>query len=244
MKLIKASPQETFEGDGVVVNRLFPIAKRMNFDPFVLWDHFAIDPGHGFSEHPHRGFEAITYMLSGSMHHKDNLGNDSWVDAGGAQVFCAGRGIRHSEMPAEKGQSAGIQLWINLAKNDKGIEPKYQQVLSEQLPIEGFDGGHCIHIVGDESPIMLHTKIVYQHIKLEKDAQYNANIRKNHQSIIYVLDGSIGVAQESLNARQAWLIEQNQTENFSINAITDTEFMFCTGIPHKEPIHQHGPFVD
>ena len=85
--ITKISAKETVEGDGVIVNRLFPISNRMNFDPFVLWDHFDIGAGHGFPDHPHRGFEAITYMLGGGMNHKDNLGNDAFVAECGAQVF-------------------------------------------------------------------------------------------------------------------------------------------------------------
>ncbi|MDG2395657.1 pirin family protein, partial [Candidatus Thioglobus sp.] len=108
---VKINTQQMLEGDGVLVNRLFPVSKRMNFDPFVLWDHFNIATGQGFPDHPHRGFEAITYMLTGGMHHKDNLGNDAFVSTGGAQVFCAGKGIVHAEMPAEKKGYSGTGLF-------------------------------------------------------------------------------------------------------------------------------------
>ena len=145
---------EMSEGDGVDVNRLFPVrSDRMNFDPFVLWDNFNIGAGHGFPTHPHRGFEAITYMFTGSIEHKDNLGNHSTVTAGGAQRFTAGRGIEHSEMPASDGMSNGIQLWINLAKNLKSIEPDYQQVDKENIPVKKIDGGQISIIVGDDSPV-------------------------------------------------------------------------------------------
>lgn len=120
--------KEVAEGDGVDVKRLFPVPGRMNFDPFVLWDHFDILPGKGFPDHPHRGFEAITYMFSGGMNHQDNLGNASFVESGGAQRFTAGSGIVHSEMPAETGRSNGIQLWINLPKRLKTLPASYQQV--------------------------------------------------------------------------------------------------------------------
>jgi len=83
------------EGDGVDVKRLFPLREFMNFDPFVMWDHFNIGPGRGFPDHPHRGFEAITYMFDGGMNHKDNLGNESFVTPGGAQRFTAGSGMVH-----------------------------------------------------------------------------------------------------------------------------------------------------
>jgi len=119
MIIDKLIGQETPEGDGVVVTRLFPTHQIMNHDPFVLFDHFTLKEGTGFPNHPHRGFEAITYIFEGGMNHKDNLGNDKFVSQGGAQVFCAGSGLIHSEMPANKGTTSGIQLWINLAKKGK-----------------------------------------------------------------------------------------------------------------------------
>ncbi len=240
----KAYTQETLEGDGVAVNRLFPISKRMNFDPFVLWDHFNITAGHGFPEHPHRGFEAITYMLTGGMHHQDNLGNDAFVGKGGAQVFCAGKGMVHSEMPAAKGQSIGIQLWINLPKHLKTIKPSYQQVLSENLPLTPFEGGHCRTIVGEASPIKLHTNITYQHVTLEQNKHYQIYINHGLNAIIYVLSGDIVLGDETLGATESLLIKANEAQNLSIKAKTDSEFMFCCGLPHHEPIYQHGPYVD
>ena len=129
------------EGDGVDVKRLFPLPGFMNFDPFVLWDHFDIGAGRGFPNHPHRGFEAITYMFAGGMNHKDNLGNESFVTAGGAQRFTAGSGLVHSEMPAEQGQSNGIQLWINLPQRLKQSAPEYQQVNEDKFPVKKIAGG-------------------------------------------------------------------------------------------------------
>ena len=242
--LTKAYPQETLEGDGVVVNRLFPISQRMNFDPFVLWDHFNISAGHGFPDHPHRGFEAITYMLTGGMHHKDNLDNDAFVSKGGAQVFCAGKGIVHSEMPAEEGQSVGIQLWINLPKRLKTIKPSYQQVLSENLPVTTFEGGYCRTIVGEGSPIELHTDITYQHVKIEQNKQYQIYINQGLNAVIYALSGDIVLAGETLSSTESLLIEADEEQNLSIQAKTDSEFMFCCGLPHHQPIYQHGPYVD
>jgi len=241
---IRAYTQETFEGDGVVVNRLFPISERMNFDPFVLWDHFDITAGHGFPDHPHRGFEAITYMLNGGMHHKDNLGNDAFVDKGGAQVFCAGAGMVHSEMPAEKGQSMGIQLWINLPKRLKTIKPSYQQVLSENLPVTTFEGGNCRTIVGEGSPIELHTDVTYQHVSLNKDKHYQIYINQGSNAIIYVLSGRLMLGDEAAGLTEAFLIESKQEQNLSIRADKDSEFMFCCGVPQHQPIYQHGPYVD
>jgi redox-sensitive bicupin YhaK (pirin superfamily) len=240
----KVDAQEVFEGDGVVVNRLFPISGRMNFDPFVLWDHFNIAAGHGFPDHPHRGFEAITYMLEGGMHHQDNLGNDSFVNKGGAQIFCAGSGMVHSEMPADKGQSMGVQLWINLPKNLKSIEPSYQKVLEESLPTVNFKGGYYRTIVGDESPIKLHTVINYRHFNIEKEGEFQLNLGQESHAIIYVISGDLTIDEHEINTAQALFIDSKSGRDLLIKAKTSSEFMFASGIPHKQPIYQHGPYVD
>ncbi len=216
----------------------------MNFDPFVLWDHFDISAGHGFPDHPHRGFEAITYMLNGGMHHKDNLSNDSFVTQGGAQVFCAGGGIIHSEMPAEEGRSIGIQLWINLPKRLKTIKSSYQQVLNENFPTSIFKGGSCRTIVGKDSPIELHTDITYQSISLEKGGSYQICINQGFNAIVYVLSGNIILADDVLDPGESLLIKASEIKILSVEAKIDSEFMFCCGLPHHEPIHQHGPYVD
>ena len=104
----------TQEGADAFVHRLFPVPRStLNWDPFVLWDHFTLQGGTGFPPHPHRGFEGITYVLEGAMQHADSLGNRSSVQAGGIQRFTAGRGIEHSETPAPEGATNGIQLWVN-----------------------------------------------------------------------------------------------------------------------------------
>lgn len=241
--MLKIDAQETFEGDGVVVQRLFPIAGRRHFDPFVLWDHFDLAPGRGFPDHPHRGFEAITYLFSGSMQHTDNLGNESRVEAGGAQAFCAGRGLVHSEMPDETNRSSGIQLWVNLKQALKGVEPAYQQALSAELPSTTFDGGRVTTIVGEGSPIQLHNHIRYQHIQLKAGASYTLTLSSAERALIYVVSGVLTSDGQQLAQHQAWLLEQGSAD-LRIQANQASELMLCVGEPHGEPIIQHGPFVD
>lgn len=231
------------EGDGVNVKRLFPLHGFMNFDPFVLWDHFDIGAGRGFPDHPHRGFEGVTYMFSGGMQHKDNLGNASFVETGGAQRFTAGKGIVHSEMPADEGLSNGIQLWVNLPIKLKKIEPSYQQVNASEFPSHTFEGGKVKYIIGNKSPLKLNTEVIYQHIELDSEASYKIEIKNEMRGIIYVLNGQIRVnSYEALNAAQALFIDVGETLEFT--ALANSEFMICMGVPYKEPIHQHGPFVD
>ncbi|MFK5913069.1 MAG: pirin family protein [Woeseiaceae bacterium] len=230
------------EGDGVDVKRLFPLNGFMNYDPFVLWDHFDIGPDRGFPDHPHRGFEAITYMFKGGMNHKDNLGNESFVTAGGAQRFTAGKGLVHSEMPAEDDNSNGIQLWINLPKKLKQIEPSYQQVNEDEFPVLEVGGAQVKILVGESSPLKLNTDVIYQHIKLNKSAKYTVDIKASMRGIIYLIEGELVIGQFNLKTDQALFVENRLTLELLANE--NSEFMLCFGVPHNEPIRQYGPFVD
>lgn len=234
---------EMSEGDGVDVNRLFPVSsKMMNYDPFVLWDNFNIGPERGFPTHPHRGFEAITYMFSGSIEHIDNLGNQSTVTTGGAQRFTAGRGIEHSEMPDSIGMSNGIQLWINLEKIKKTIEPSYQQVNKENIPVKKIEGGSISIIVGEGSPVKLETDVRYFDINLISTANLLEPVPENFRGFVYLLTGHLAINGKKIINREAYFFEH--IDELDIKALSDSHFMLCMGKPHAEPIHQHGPFVD
>ena len=230
------------EGDGVDVKRLFPLRSFMNFDPFVMWDHFNIGPGRGFPDHPHRGFEAITYMFDGGMNHKDNLGNESFVTPGGAQRFTAGSGMIHSEMPAKNGDSNGIQLWINLPKRLKKIKPGYQQVESDEFPVKNIDGGQVKILVGKGSPLKLKTDVIYQHVNLQEKSTYELELKKGMRGLVYVISGSVLVNKDSVSFDQALFVEDVSLLKFK--ASEECQFMICMGMPHGEPIKQYGPYVD
>lgn len=232
------------EGAGVEVRRLMPVAGLHNFDPFVLWDHFDIESG-GFPDHPHRGFEAITYMFAGGMQHTDNLGNRGTVHGGGAQRFTAGRGLVHSEMPAEteKGRhAAGIQLWINLPRRLKGIDPEYQQVQADEFNMSDFDGGSLKTIVGDGGPVRLRTEVEYLDVSLNGGATFERGVPSAMRGIVYVMEGSLTVNGQEVATGSAAFAEGESS--LSITAVLDSRFMWCFGRPHGEPIFQHGPFVD
>jgi hypothetical protein len=233
---------QTQEGSGVTVYRHMPLAGFRNYDPFVLWDDFNITPGHGFPDHPHRGFEAITYLFSGSIKHTDNLGNSSTVFAGGAQRFTAGRGLVHSEMPNESGATRGIQLWINLPKRLKQVEPGYQQVNDGEFPITEIEGGTVKTIVGPGSPLQLLTPVRYAHIHLNADASHSEAIAANLRGLVYVVEGSITIEGKNYTKGDAAFIEDEGA--VSIQAREQSQLMLCLGTPHGEPIIQYGPFVD
>jgi len=234
--------KETHEGDAVVVKRLFPVDGYMNFDPFVLWDHFNVKPGSGFPDHPHRGFEAITYMFKGSMEHKDNLGNQSRVEAGGAQRFTAGKGIVHSEMPGSEGSNEGIQLWINLPRALKASEPSYQQVDQHDFPVESISAGNIITIVGEGSPLMIKTPLLYKQLVLNENEKYMETVPPDFRGLIYAVNGQVSIGQQSLAEGEALLIERGGI--FEISSRSPCVIMLCFGKPHGEPVYQHGPFVD
>ena len=231
------------EGEGVAVKRLFPIfGERMNHDPFVLFDHFEISEGKGFPTHPHRGFEAITYLFSGAMRHTDNLGNDSVITAGSSQIFCAGRGIEHSEMPEDEGTTSGIQMWINLARARKYIKPSYQMVDALDLPFSATDGVSVITIVGDSSTAQLQNQICYQSVQMSPNAYYELTT-KNQPGFVYVVTGTLGYGEEGIEQGQALLFDEEEAV-LVVRADNGCHLMIAYGKPHNEPIVQHGPFVD
>jgi len=227
------------EGDGVSVKRLMPVAGIMDYDPFVLWDHFDIAGG-GFPPHPHRGFEAITWMFSGGMRHRDNLGNESAVYAGGAQRFTAGRGITHSEMP--DGHAVGIQLWINLPQRLKRMDAGYQQADTEHLPVDEADGVRLQHIVGVKGVIQLHTDVEYLQADMQASSTMQRSISAGWRGFVYVVEGGVEMAGIPADAGQAMFVEQETV--LEMKAEHGARLMWCFGAPHHEPIHQHGPFVD
>lgn len=240
--LIIRHAEEMIEGAGVTVKRLMPVAGWRNFDPFVLCDHFTLGPGSGFPNHPHRGFEAITYMFSGSMQHSDNLGNQSTVTAGGAQCFTAGRGIVHSEMPAETTISSGIQLWINLPQRLKHIEPAYQQFDAGELPIRALERAQIRDIAGEASPLRLQTPGRYADVRLDAGAEFSEAITNGFRGFVYVVAGALLIDGQGLDAGAAAFIEDINV--LRVSARQDSRFIFCFGMPHHEPIKQYGSFVD
>jgi len=237
MKKVKALTVP--EGDGVVVNRLMPVHGFVHFDPFVLMDHFDIDAG-GFPDHPHRGFEGVTYMLGGGMQHADNLGNRSIVTAGGVQRFTAGKGIVHSEMP--QGRAQGIQLWVNLPQRLKTLDASYQQVDAGDMPVITKDSVTVRTMVGEGSPIELQTPVLYLDVSLESASDYKRKIPEDFRGFVYVLEGEINLNGAMLNTNEAAFFDTG--EALRIQADAKSRIIICFGKPHGEPIHQHGPFVD
>ncbi|VAW85964.1 Pirin [hydrothermal vent metagenome] len=233
---------EMKEGDGVNVKRLMPIAGFRNYDPFVLWDDFTITPGNGFPNHPHRGFEAITYLYSGSIKHTDNLGNSSTVTSGGAQRFTAGKGIVHSEMPNEESPTRGIQCWINLPGRLKQVEPEYQQVDAQEFSVHEKDGVKIKVLVGDDSPLKIKTAIRYLDIELSADSSHIEPVADGMRGFIYVADGDVTINQQPYRPGESAFFDDE--DEVVIGAEQAARVMLAYGAPHGEPIIQYGPYVD
>lgn len=230
------------EGEGAEISRLFPVQSFMNFDPFVLWDDFTIEAGAGFPNHPHRGFEAITYVFQGSVNHQDNIGNNTTVGSGGLQRFTAGKGIVHSETPSEEGITRGIQMWVNLPAHLKQLEPDYQQVEADALPEREVTRGVVRVLAGEGSPLHLNTPVVYLDVQLESDGELVESVPQDYRGLAYVIEGTCEVNGEAVNQGSAVFMEDVQS--VKVSSSTACRLMLCFGQPHGEPIYQHGPFVD
>lgn len=242
MSVLVRDPTVMQEGAGARVTRHLPLAGFMNFDPFVMFDHFELSPGTGFPEHPHRGFEAISYLFSGEIEHRDNLGNVSRVGAGGAQRFTAGAGIVHSEMPSTEEVTSGIQLWVNLPQRLKSREPAYQEAPAAAIAEEPIPGGRERRIVGDDGEVKLLTEALYRQLTLEAGAEYELALPADWRAIVYLKAGAAEVNGATLANTQAAFLDGEPV--IRIRTSDPSELMIAAGRPHGEPIRQRGPYVD
>ncbi|MFP4564416.1 MAG: pirin family protein [Spirochaetia bacterium] len=240
MKKIRA--RETAEGSGARVRRLFPVETLRHHDPFVLLDEFFVGPDAGFPQHPHRGFEALTYILEGGFRHKDTRGNDSAVSAGGVQWFNAGAGIEHSEMPDGGEGAHGFQLWVNLAHSDKALEPEYHKIEADALPHRHLAGGTATVLAGEGAPVKLHTDVEYHHVSLQENSCFPYSPPPGMRGFIYLYEGEILAGDIKLEPGEAILFEAG--ENPELVSGPPSKFIVLAGRPHGESIHQHGSFVD
>jgi len=229
------------DGAGATVQRLFPSPALRHLDPFVLLDDFDVRRPAGFPEHPHRGFEAFTYMIEGAFHHRDSMGNDSVIGVGGTQRFTSGRGARHSEMPASDGPNRGLQLWVNLPRRLKQMAPSYAGVAGERMPRREAAGQLIREVVGETSPVELQTEVEYLDLQLLADASFDHAIAPGHNALIYVLDGEIELLGERLGPREALLPTPGRVV---VRARAPSRVVWLAGRPHGEGIRHRGPFVD
>jgi len=255
---------ETLEGEGFLVRRPFPKAAFSEFDPFLLLDEMgpmSLAPGkaRGAPDHPHRGFETVTYLLSGQMEHKDSQGHAGQLNAGDVQWMTAGSGVIHSEMPAREfaeqgGKLHGFQLWVNLPKQDKMMAPRYQEIPSARIPIVVSDDGLvAVKIIAGEAMntravIEPRTPIIYLHYTIKPGGIVKQRVPGEFSAFAYVVDGEglFGAEGERAGDGQMILFAQDggevRIENPAI-APAPLEVLVIGGVPLNEPVARYGPFV-
>ncbi|MGE0320924.1 MAG: pirin family protein [Polyangiaceae bacterium] len=231
----------TAEGRGAIVHRIFPVPGFRHLDPFVVLDDFEVAQPAGFPDHPHRGFEAFTYMIEGAFHHKDNLGNDSIITAGGTQRFTSGSGARHSEMPGAGTNNRGLQLWVNLPRIKKQIDPSYAGTPHQELPLIKTAGKTTRRIVGEGSPVKLETAVFYEDVSLDAGSTHSVSLPEDNNHLLYLISGEVQAQGVKLAMREGILPLSGQLD---ISARRPSRFVVLSGRPHREPIYLRGPFVD
>jgi redox-sensitive bicupin YhaK (pirin superfamily) len=215
------------------------------------------DYGGGFPDHPHRGFETVTYMIAGRMRHRDSAGNEGLLQNGGVQWMTAGRGVVHSEMPEqEEGVMEGFQLWLNLPSHQKMCVPAYQDIQSEKIPEVSLPTGIKLRVIAGETqgvqgavnrPAHLFpTQALYLDIHFDKLAHFQQFIPSDHNAFLYVYRGSAKVIsehQETSIGLHRMAILENEGDGVNIAANAGTKLLLIAGKPLNEPIAQYGPFV-
>jgi len=247
--------QAGFDGEGVKLTRLIGSPQLNMFDPFLLLDAFESDQPQdyigGFPDHPHRGFETVTYLLAGRMRHKDSAGHEGVVEPGGVQWMTAGKGIVHSEMPEqENGLLMGFQLWVNLPRHAKMTEPAYQEFPAHKTALEQWESGTQIRVIagrtarGTEGPVNNHyVDPTYMDIQLQAEDTFEQPLPVEHNAFIYVAEGTVTIGDRKQQVGERTLAVLGAGEKINIHAESNSRFLLIAGQPLKEPVARGGPFV-
>jgi len=255
---------ETLEGGGFLVRRPFPKASFSDFDPFLLLDEMgpmdvAAGEAKGAPDHPHRGFETVTYMLSGDMEHKDSSGRAGRLRPGDVQWMTAGAGVVHAEMPSAEfmrtgGRMHGFQLWVNLPQRDKMIKPRYQEIPGSRIPkATSPDGLVSVSVIageamGEKAVIETRTPIIYLHYKIESGGAATQKVPGAYNTFAYIVDGAGLFGIEGEHGADGQMImfapdgDDVRIEN-PAEASETLEVLLIAGVPLNEPIARYGPFV-
>src|SRR5215468_2908048 len=261
-RAIKGIP--TLEGAGFLVHRPFPSATLSDFDPFLLLDEMGpmnVRPGEakGAPDHPHRGFETVTYMLSGSFRHKDSQGHEGKLESGDVQWMTAGRGVVHSEEPSREFQQTGgtlhgVQLWVNLPKRDKMVRPRYQEIPGTNIPSARTDDGKVgVRVLAGESfgvraVIETHTPIFYLDFVIQPGGKVVQPVDPSFNAFAYVIEGEVRVGNPSVPvARGNMVAFERDGDAIQMEALPDSpkpaRVFLIGGRPLDEPVARYGPFV-
>lgn len=249
------------EGGGFQVRRPLPSAGMRTVDPILLIDEMGpVDyrPGEavGAPDHPHRGFETVTYMLAGEFEHRDSAGHAGRINPGDVQWMTAGRGVVHSEMPSAQimhdgGLVHGFQIWVNLPAHLKMTAPRYQEIDATRIPeARSADGLARVRVIAGEAlgvtaRIDTHTPFVYLHWILQPGAAVQQPLAADHNGLLNVFQGEIEAAGTALKDGQMGVLGDGDTIAFTVpeTATGETHMLLLGGVPLNEPVVQHGPFV-
>ncbi len=251
--------QATRDGAGVKLTRVLTHELQQRLDPFLMLDNFASDDpndyGAGFPDHPHRGFETVTYMIAGRMRHRDSGGHEGLLQNGCVQWMTAGRGLIHSEMPEqEEGRMEGFQLWLNLPAREKMREPWYRDIQSAEIPELVTAQGVTVRVIAgrshgvDGAMQRAHTEPLYLDLHFpEGGATFEQPLPAVHNAFVYVYRGSVQVDDEGTQAvevpRLRMAILGNKGDGVRLHGQGGTRALLIAGKPLREPIAQYGPFV-
>ncbi|KAG6517636.1 hypothetical protein ZIOFF_021032 [Zingiber officinale] len=248
IKKVLARPQH--EGNGAIVRRSIGRGELKNLDPFLMLDEFSVSAPAGFPDHPHRGFETVTYMLEGAFTHQDFAGHKGTIRAGDLQWMTAGKGIIHSEMPAAPGENKGLQLWINLSSKNKMMEPRYQELKREDISEVKREGVTVRIIAGEsfgvQSPVYTQTPTMYLDFTLSPGSQVQQRIPESWSAFVYIVEGE-GVFGEpsaaAVGSHHALVLSPGDGVEVWNRAAKPLRFVLLGGQPLMEPVVQYGPFV-
>src|SRR6266550_7746688 len=251
-QIIRATPQ--LEGEGMIVTRPFPTERLDHLDPFLLLDRMGPvthGPGEakGAPDHPHRGFETVTYILEGAIEHEDSQGNRGRIGAGDVQWMTAGSGVIHSELPSEDilrngGRLHGFQLWVNLPRADKMMKPRYQELRAADIPAAtSSDGKVRVTVIAGESlgtraSIDTRTPIMYLHVRLAAGASFTQPIPESYNAFAFVISGQVSNAREN-----DMILFGRDGDSVTITTEKGAELLLIGGVPLNEPVARYGPFV-
>ena len=255
-------PQHVIEGAGVLLRRSFGPNRQNLFDPFLLFDHFAFNdpiegPIRGFPTHPHRGIETVTYILRGSVRHRDSIGNMGIIGPGDVQWMTSGRGILHEEMPQRdpEGIIQGFQLWVNLPAAQKMSQPRYQEIHSDEIPCIEAGGARVRVVAGDYAEVKgpvteIAAQPRYMDVTLQPGAEFRLPVPDGHTAMIYLYEGTASFGGENVGMPE-WVEAVNMVilneggDEIRVQAgdRIPARFMLMTGAPFGEPIYPYGPFV-
>ena len=251
--------QATSDGDGVKLTRVLTQPLQRRLDPFLMLDAFGSDDAAdyigGFPDHPHRGFETVTYMIAGRMRHRDSFGNEGLLQNGGVQWMTAGRGLIHSELPEqEEGRMEGFQLWLNLPAVEKMGTPGYRDIPTGEIPELRLAGAHVRVIAGASHGVAgavqkAHTEPLYLDIHLEPGATFEQAVPAGHNAFVYVYRGALeidGGATRTAVPRERMAVLANAADRDGVRVQAGADgarALLIAGKPLNEPIAQYGPFV-